>query len=296
MRVVNRDQGIFARGYLNADQLDDDLVIVSIGGKEILLDPGEKMCPFQTLHWRHSGAGGIRQTAGGHEFASTPLQVYTANTLTRIGDVTVDPHGEITGNFRFVMNGQQALYWRQTALRNDPGEVKKLFDRELTNQVPEGVEAHLDHFLGLDDPESSLMAVIKVQGSLGTATSKRLLLPGFFFATRVTHPFVDQDNRLEPVDMHYGEQITDQVAYHLPTGFSVEGAPQDARFQWPDHALFITKTVPAPAQFTVARAFTRAFTFAKPEEYQDLRGFYQKVAAADQQQLVLTVSPATKGN
>jgi hypothetical protein len=140
------------------------------------------------------------------------------------------------------------------------------------------------------------MAVIKVQGSLGTATSKRLLLPGFFFATRVTHPFVDQDNRLEPVDMHYGEQITDQVAYHLPTGFSVEGAPQDARFQWPDHALFITKTVPAPAQFTVARAFTRAFTFAKPEEYQDLRGFYQKVAAADQQQLVLTVSPATKGN
>jgi hypothetical protein len=40
----------------------------------------------------------------------------------------------------------------------------------------------------------------------------------------------------------------------------------------------------------------RGFTFAKAEEYQDLRGFYQKVAAADQQQLVLTSAPAAKGN
>jgi hypothetical protein len=41
---------------------------------------------------------------------------------------------------------------------------------------------------------------------------------------------------------------------------------------------------------------SRAFTIAKPEEYQDLRAFYQKVAAADQQELVLTRAPAAKGN
>jgi hypothetical protein len=35
---------------------------------------------------------------------------------------------------------------------------------------------------------------------------------------------------------------------------------------------------------------------ATPEEYQDLRGFYQKVATADQQQLVLTRDPDGKGN
>jgi hypothetical protein len=47
----------------------------------------------------------------------------------------------------------------------------------------------------------------------------------------------------------------------------------------------------------VSRTLARAFTQAKPEEYQDLRGFYQKVAASDQQQLVLTaVSVAAKGN
>jgi hypothetical protein len=46
-----------------------------------------------------------------------------------------------------------------------------------------------------------------------------------------------------------------------------------------------------------ARSLARAFTQAKPEEYQDLRGYYQKVAAADQQQLVLAAAPpAAKGN
>jgi hypothetical protein len=48
---------------------------------------------------------------------------------------------------------------------------------------------------------------------------------------------------------------------------------------------------------TVADHMARAFTIMKPEEYTDLRGFYQKVEAADQQQLVFTTSNvATKGN
>jgi hypothetical protein len=55
--------------------------------------------------------------------------------------------------------------------------------------------------------------------------------------------------------------------------------------------------VTAQGQVTIARQLSRAFTIAKPEEYQDLRSFYQKIAAADQQQLVLTTAPAApKGN
>jgi hypothetical protein len=96
--------------------------------------------------------------------------------------------------------------------------------------------------------------------------------------------------------MHYDNQISDQVVYHLPAGFTVEGSPQDTKIPWPNHAVYVTKAVAAPGQITIARQLTRAFTVAKPEEYNDLRNFYQKVAAADQGQLVLTTSPAAKGN
>jgi hypothetical protein len=295
MKVVDRDRGIFALGYLNFDQLDDDIVILGIGGQEIVVDPGEKMCPFQMVHWRHTGAGGVRQSGSGPATGTSPLLPYNVNTLVRIGDVAVNERGGIAGNFRFVMAGQQALQWRQAALRQDVDEVKKRFDEWLGGMVPAGVEAHVDRFVGLDDPSANLIAAVKVQGAPGTATAKRVLLPGFFFETQ-SHPFVDQAQRLEPVDMHYAEQVTDQVVYHLPASLALESAPQDAKIPWEGHGVLVVKTKTDASQITITRSLAHAFTILKPEEYQDLRGFYQKVAASDQQQLVLTASPAAKGN
>ncbi len=296
-KVVSRSQGLFDISYLSLSQLDDTLVVLSIGGKEILLDPGEKMAPFQTVNWRHSEAGGVRQTEKAPSEQLSQSQAYPDNKTVHIGDVTLDAQGAVTANFRFAMTGQEALYWRQKALRNDLEEVKKQFDKSLESDFPDGFEAHVDSFTGLDDPDTNLVAFIKAKGNLGIATSKRLMLPAFFFETRGGHPFVAQEKRTQPVDMHYGDLVLDQVTYHLPAGFSVEGAPQDAKISWPQHAILTNKTSSAPGQITIVRQFARAFTFAKPEEYQDLRGFYQKVAAADQQQLVLTTAPAApKGN
>ena len=296
MKVVDRNQGIFDPTYLDIDQLDTTLVLLSIDSKVFAVDPGEKMCPFQTLNWRHSSASGIRQSAGGPAIAGTPPQPYSQNMVTRAAQMTLDAHGVITdGTVNYVMTGQEALHWRQRAIENDMDELKKQFDRSLESSVPEGVEAHVDHFLGLDDPDANLIAYVTVTGKLGTATSKRLLLPGFFFESRGNQPFVKEEKRIEPVDMQYGEQIMDQVVYHLPEGLTVEGAPQAADDRWQGHAIHIVKTAPGTGRFTIVRQLARGFTLAKPEEYQDLRSFYQKVAASDEQQLVLSASTPGKG-
>jgi len=296
-KLVDRQWGVFDPSYFTAHQLNDTLVVLSAGGKEIELDPGEKMCPFQTVSWRHSAAGGISQTASGANTVSSANQIYSANKITRFGDITLDDHGGVSGGFKIAMIGQEALYWRQLALRNDEDEVKKRFDQSLQSIVPDGIEAHIDHFAGLDDPNANLIAVVKAQGSMGVATSKRVILPAFFFETRAKHPFVAEEKRQTKVDMHYGETILEQMTYHLPAGLSVEGAPADANESWPQHAIFNTKATVAPGQVTVVRKFYRNFTFAQPEEYQELRGFYQKVATADQGEVVLTTAPvAPKGN
>jgi hypothetical protein len=296
-KLVNRQHSTFDINYLTLDQLDDTLVSLETGGKQVVLDPGEKMCPFGSTSWKHSYAGGIVQSANGPLSVTSASQQYPDNKTIRTGDVTLDGHGALSGDFRIVLTGQAALHWRQLALRNDEAEVRKQFDQSLESIFPEGVEAHVDHFIGLDDPDANLIAVIKAQGTLGAATSKRVLLPAFFFETPAKKPFVAEEKRLTEVDMHYGETVLEQVTYHLPAGFTVEGAPQDASISWPLHTVFNTKTVVAPGQVTVVRKFYRNFTFAKPEEYQDLRGFYQKVAASDAGELVLTTAPAApKGN
>jgi hypothetical protein len=75
----------------------------------------------------------------------------------------------------------------------------------------------------------------------------------------------------------------------------VEGAPTDAKVSWPDHAMYIVKTKSDREGVTVARVLARASDEAIPLDYQDLRGFYQKVAATDQGQLVLTMPASQKG-
>ncbi len=292
VKVVDRDEGVFDPSYQTLSQLDTTLVAVTVGGKEIVVDPGEKMCPFGTLNWRHAAAKGLGQGPQGVGISTTPEQTYKENSVNRVADLTLDAHGGLTGRIQIIMTGQAALRWRQAALRNDDTELKKQFDHDLEGLVPDGVEAHIDHFLGVDQPDQNLMAIVKVTGSLGTATAKRILLPGLFFATRARVPFVNEEKRLEPVDMHYGDRVTDDVTWHLPSGMAVEGAPQDTSVSWQGHALFLIKSKAGTNQIEIVNSLARGFTMAKPEEYQDLRGFYQKVDAAEQAQLVLTIVPA----
>jgi hypothetical protein len=165
MKVVNRDRGTFAPDYLYLGQLDDDIILVMIGGKETVLDPGQKMCPFQMVHWKHTGAGGIREGADSRPSVTSPLQPYTTNTVLRMGEIKVDEHGAAVGSFRFVMAGQEALYWRQESLRSAEADLSKEFDQWLESNTPQGSEAHLDRFEGLDNPEANLVAILRVKAS-----------------------------------------------------------------------------------------------------------------------------------
>jgi len=296
LKIANRDQNIFDPSYMSMSQLEDTLVVLSIDGDDIQLDPGQKMCPFEKLHWKHSNVSGFLEGSDGKTADNTPPPAYLDNNTTRKADLTLDGQGGVQGSLRFVMIGQQALYWRQIALKNDEDEVKKQFDRWLETIVPDGVEAHIDHFSGLDNPDVNLVAVANVKGTLGTVTGKRILLPAFFFESRGNHPFVSEENRQEPVDMHYSEVVDDEMVYRLPDGLMLEGAPQDGRISWPSRAILSVSTMQMRGQITINRSLSRAFTFTMKDQYQDLRGFYQKVAASDQQQLVLTSSPTGKGS
>ena len=290
VKIVSRNRGVFDVSYMGLDQLSDTLVLLVIDGKPVLVDPGEKMCPFGTVSWQHSSSRGLRQSAEGPGYLDTPAQGYAANSTKCTGIINLDTHGKISGTLRITMTGQEPLMWRQRALDVDEAGLKKQFDKSLEEIAPDGVQAHIDHFLGLDAPDSDLTAVVNVSGALGISTSKRLLLPGTFFESRQKTSFVSAEKRLAPVDMRYAERVDEEITYRLPEGLMVEGTPKDTQVPWLGHAVYGLKTTMQPRSVTVDRQIVREFTEAKPEEYEDLRGFYQKVAAADRQQLVLTTS------
>jgi hypothetical protein len=254
------------------------------------------MAPFETLHWAHAGAGGVALAANGKvEIVITPLQQNSDNSLLRVGSLNVSPQGAISGTLKVAFIGQQAIQLRQLAIRSGPDVVKQEIDRRLALEVPEGVEARVDHVVYLDDPSKQLLAVVPVSGTLATHTGSRLILPRLFFESRATNPFPPDENRSLPVDMRYPAQEQEQITYVLPAGFALEGSPQDTVMKWQENAAYQLKSKTEGESVTNARILARGFTLLDAKQYGQLRDFYQKVVAADQQQLVVSATTAPKG-
>jgi hypothetical protein len=296
MQVVNRNRALFDATYLSTSQLDDYIAVVNIGGKDVYLDPGQKMCPYGLLHWKHMLAAGFRESDKGIAAGTTPASPYTVNIMDRVADLNIDPAGGVKGTIRFVMRGQQALHWRQLTLENDESEVKKQFNEAIRQYMPEGVQADFNHFLGLSEYESNLLATVDISGSLATMTGKHLFVPELFFASHASHPFITTDKRTTPVDVHFAEMDKDEVTYHIPAEFAADNPPAALSLSWPNHAAFKSSASVKGNDIVTTRAVGYNFTMLDSKEYGDLHEFYRKVAAADQQQLVLTKTQTAKGN
>ena len=107
MEVVDRSKAFFDPLYLTAGQLDDYIAILDLSGKETFLDPGQKMCPFGIMSWKHSLASGFRLSDKGPILGTTPQGVYKNALVQRTADLTVDPDGSVVA--RLSVDG--AEFW-----------------------------------------------------------------------------------------------------------------------------------------------------------------------------------------
>jgi len=284
--VTNRDRAFFVKSYLYMGQLDDDIAIVELDGKEEFFDPGERYCTFGNLHWKHTITNGLRQTEHGTVLGETPSVGYKSTTVLRIADVTLDADGTVHGTVRITMAGNKALQWRQRALTTDEDEIKKEFESSVQEQVPPGVKVKMNHFLGLDTFASNLMATLDISGNMGTATSKRVFLPATFFEAG-SKPLFALAKRTVPVDLDYPYQMQDTVTFHLPKTMEIESTPKDAQIPLPQNAVYSATFKKQADTLVAGRLFVLANALFTVDEYGTLKDFYQKVNAKDQEQAVL---------
>jgi hypothetical protein len=284
--VANRDNSFFIPNYLSMSQLDDDIAIVELDGKEQFFDPGQRYCALGDLHWKHTATQGLRQTANGTQLFTTPNPGYKATSIIRTADIQIDPDGKVHGTIRVSMTGNRALAWRQRALGTDEDEIKREFEGTIQQEVPAGVEVKVTHFLSLDDYEKVLMCVLDVTGSMGTATSKRVFLPAMFFENG-SKPLFVHDKRTVPVDLKYPYGAKDTVLLRLPSSMAIESAPKDAAIPLPNNAAYQVTFKQQPGTLEVSRVFILANSSYMPDAYPNLKDFYQKVNAKDQEQAIL---------
>ncbi len=289
--VTNRDQNLFVPDYLDMSQLDDEIAIVQVDGKEQFFDPGERYAPIGELHWKHSATEGIRQTDKAVAVFMTPSPTYKSTQEIRTAFLEVQPDGKVTGNVRIVLTGAEAMRWRELALTVDEDALKQRFTASIQRQMPARIQVETQHFLSLDDWRTNFMGILNVTGSMGTSTAKRVFLPASFFAS-TSQPLFAVAKRTEPIDLHYPYEVQDIVTIKLPPGFDIESLPKDAEFSFPQNTFYSAKFTREAGTLKSVRIMAIGNILYKADEYPQLKDFYQKANAKDKEPAVLQLSQA----
>lgn len=288
MAVTSRDHNIFFPNFLNFGQLNDDIAIVVVNGKEQFFDPGERYCPYGHLAWPHTFASGLRQSDAGAVLAAAPPEPYTNSRTARVGNLTLDEHGEASGEVKFTWIGAPALNWRQRALRGDETSLREELKSAIQRLLPGGMDVKVAAISNLEDYEKPLMATFDVKGAIGSPTGKRLLIPGDIFLAN-TKPRFPHEKREVPVYFDYAYMTQDAVRVTFPKGFAVESVPTSESVPFEKFAVMQYKSEAAANSITVRRDMYMGELMFKIDEYAGLRSFYSKVETKDLEPAVLKV-------
>jgi hypothetical protein len=289
--VTNRDRSIFLKGYPSLSQLDDYIAIVNVDGKEQYFDPGSRYCPYQHLNWKHTMAGGIRQTEGGADFVEAPGEGYMYSRTQRVAELALDQQGSVTGKIIMTYSGSPAVRWRQLYLTGDATSMERAIRTSVEHLMPQGIEVKVTSIDKLDDYEKPLVANLEVKGTLGSSTGKRLLLPADIFEAN-SKPTFPHEKREIPVYFQYAHINQDAVRITFPATLTLESLPASDKTIFQKVAAYNLATMSTPTSFTVRRDYVIGDIIFVPNDYAGLRGFFSKFQNKDQETVVLTSAPA----
>jgi len=292
MVVTNRDKHTFYPAFQSFSQFDDYLAIVNVDGKEQFFDPGSRFCPYQHLAWKHTDTGGVRQTDGGSEIAESARELITNSRTQRIADLAIDEHGSVTGTIKIHYLGDPALHWRQESLTGDATSLERDIHDSVNHLLPQGMEVKVTSIEKLADYEQPLTVNLAVNGTLGSFTGKRILLPGDVFESNSRNTF-PQEKREIPVYFSYPHMMQDAVRVKFPASLNVESLPTSEKIPFEKFAVYSMSTSSTPTSVTVQRNYMLGEIIYMPKEYPELRSFFSKMETKDQESVVLTTAPVT---
>lgn len=293
----NRQQRFFDKGLLSKRQLDSEIAVVNVSGKDIYLDPSTKFCPYGLLRWTRTSTTALKLDKKGGTFITVPPAPYNDAILLRIADLTLSPDGSAQGTVQVKFNEGEALEHRLDALDSDEAGRKKSLEDEIEQSLPSGASAKLTSSENWEDNEKPLIANFHVEiPAYASAAGKRLLMPAFLFQTRQMDAFKHAERKY-PVYFSYAFEEADRISVKLPAGYSVEDVPpkQVANVGYAGYQNLVQFDGTEIVSQRVLQVNGIFFTL---DRYPTVKDFFNKVQAGDEEQTILkeATTSAQKGN
>ncbi len=295
VRAPSHTLFFFKPMYLSTRQLSSEIAMVKLNGNEVYLDPGTAFCPFGLVRWIHASDQGLRLEKGGGSFVAIPPAVADKTPVRRIAHVTLGTDGSLKGTVEVELRGNAALEHRLAAVEEGEAGRRKELEDEAKQWLPEGSIVSLDRVEGWEATEEPLRVFYKVEiSAFAQVAGKRLLVPAALFRTTRQREAFNHSQRKYPVYFPFAYQELDNVILQSPEGYSAESTPSATDVKLAS-TRFVTSRSFAGNQFVSKRALVVNGIMFPVAQYPELKGFFDKVLAADQEQLVLQNTVASAG-
>jgi hypothetical protein len=286
VRVSNRKNKFFDKGLLSKRQLETEIATASVGGKDIYLDPGTRFCPFGYLRWIRTSAAGLKLDKNGGSFVTAPSAAYDKAAIKRTAELALDGDGNLKGTIAVKYEGGEGLEHRLDEMDADEAGKKKDLEDELKTWLPNGANVKMASADGWESSDGPLTASFNIElPSYASAAGKRLLVPSCLFQAKLMDAFKHAERKF-PVYFPYAFTESDRVNITIPDGYRIETTPQEQTVSI-GFAAYQNVVQFDGKQLVTQRLLQVNGIFFRLEQYPDVRDFFGKVRAGDEQQAVL---------
>jgi hypothetical protein len=267
-------------------ELNDNVVLVKLNGKDIYCDPGTAFTPFGLLPWAETAVQGLRLDKEGGGWVTTTLPESSTSRIERKADLKLTSEGALEGKLAITFSGLEAL-WRRIEERNeDEANRKKFLEDQVKEYIPVGIDVELKNKPDWSSSAPTLVAEfeLKITG-WASGAGRRALVPVGLFSGTEKHLF-DHASRVHPIYFQFPFQKMDDVTMELPPGWQVNSLPpaqnQDRRV-----VAYTLKVENNKGTLHLARTLNVGLITLQTQYYAALRDFFEQVRTGDEEQIVL---------
>jgi uncharacterized protein YdaU (DUF1376 family) len=283
--VSSREERFFNRNVLSKRQLDSQVAAVQFNGKDLFLDPGTKFCPYGLIRWIRTSTAALKLDKNGGTFVTVSPAAQDKAVIARTANLSLSEDGVLKGEVTVEFKGGEALERRLSAFKTDEAGRKKDIEDEFKNSLVSGANVQMTNAKGWDATDESLVVQFSIEiPGYASAAGKRLLTPAYLFQAKQKDAF-KHAQRKYPIYFPYAFAEVDKIFIKLPAGYSLESAPQLQQADLP-YARYENFSQLAGTQLVTQRALLLNGIFFDVGKYGELKDFFSKVQAGDEEQAV----------
>jgi len=289
--VSTRDNHFFSSGYMKADDLNDNVVLVKLNGKDLYFDPGTAFTPYGLLPWHETHVKGLSLVKDGGEWITTPLVPAASSGIDRKATLQLDETGSLDGKVTLTFKGLSARGRRLDENDEDAAARRKFLEEELQGYIPSSSEVELTNSPDWSSSSNMLVAEFHLKvPDWASAAGRRTLVSIGLFGGGEKHVF-EHAARVHPIYFSYAYEDDDDITINVPPGMQISSLPRPANVD-ANVCRYKTAAENQGASLHLTRSLTMNLVFLETRYYGALQNFFQAVRSGDDQQVVLSSNVA----